>query len=720
MKRIVTLLVASFLLSGCLQPDPRTVEGIQNGQTYVKYFGDDAPAGAQTLPEYLVIRYSKNIGERQVFLNGSKVGDKFEYASNLMRLRLTDVKDFLRQGDNSMLIEPLNLARATNLKFRFDSQGPVVQPSSACVFGDSGCSAGNGMVSVKLEAYDASDIASISLNDTPATKVDGQWVVETSYNPPNDIFTIVARDENGMEETTRYLKDGANISDVFKLKLGESALDGMKPLINDKMKNIRLDAKALSDVGLDNVLYAMDAGVAHVYIRLLDIRIGQGNLNSFTFDKSVSNRIGLDMHMQPTIDHTPDNGTVSGDKDQVGTYAKVQIITTCKPRDWYESKARNLEFGFCVTDWGFAELLIESMDVTGDVDLRLADGQFNVDLLDSVDITMHDTKALASADNSLTGRLISSLAASLKDSGILKSAMRALIGGVLDNNLKQIRIGMNFKNDDGDNFDLVTFAKTVTTDANSMYMAYDGSLAVREAPDNVVRSLGSYYIDEPLGDYLGGNSNLQVNVNSNLINQGLNTLYSIGMTHLTLTFADTKVHFGPDKVGSDYGKDGDRKMELVPAGPGTIRFYGSTTNQAAIDYRNAKMRVFDKKDGEWEQVFYADVDISAGVLMRASDNVFKMTINQTPNIIVNDLEQTGSLIHLGGLKLKVPDNVLKEIILGGLNLIYPFLSETELSIDIPNVDIEGSPVIGKVTTDDFSTSSGHLKFTMGVNAEARE
>ncbi|CAA0101190.1 Uncharacterised protein [BD1-7 clade bacterium] len=715
-KQMLIALSVATIMSGCIpNRSDVSVNSVQNNKTYDGYHDQ---GGSSPLPEKLVISYDSP-RDLQVFFNGVQIGRKMTYEPRQAWIKFSDLKDFMREGTNKLVIDPqLILNAGPSMTFIADTEGPTVQPVKI--------SGSEANPTVHLSAYDASDVAWIRINGTPAEDDDGDgiYTAVVNGNPTNDIFVLEAEDEHGRYKKTEYLKNGAEIKGIFRAEVGEGAIQGLTPLLNNAMAGQRFDREALERSGVGNVLYAMDAGVAHVYIKVETMYIGKGSINEFSFADEKDNRINLNVHMFPDQAYTHNDGNVTATKETAGIYAKVKLMTTCKPRSWYEEQIKRLEFGFCRTDWGYVDLLIETVDVTGQVDLTLNDGRFSVDLLDSVNIQMYDTKGILDKEgNSWTGRLISRLVPTLKNTGLFKTMTRNIIESTIANNLNQIRIGMNISNEEGHSFDLSTYADSVTTDDDSMTMTYNGGLKIANAPDNLIRSLGSVYQAQPIGEYLTsdtGNSNLRVNVNSNVINQGLDTLYSIGMTHVTVNLSDRKVLFGPEAIGDDDGKNGDRMLELVPSGPGSIFFHGTDTNQADIGYRNATMRVSEKKDGKWEQLFFANADIEAGVLMEARDKIMAITINQSPNLQINNLVQTGPLLDLGFFKLNVPDETLIRIVQFGFDILYPYLSNTELKIDIPNLESEldnGQKVSSEVTTDAFDTGNGHLRFNMSINPQ---
>lgn len=720
-------IVVGLLLAGCLPNNPQiTLEDIQENKLYAGYHGDTpSPTGDPTLPEYFRVHFDNEIGNRMIWLNGNTIGDRLTYEPGTAYIRFDELKDDLREGKNIVVLDPDRLFQTRTVNFRLDHRGPKFQAVNTCLSGDTGCSVSPGMVHVELKVDDASPVNNVSVNNTPATLDEdtGLYVVQTSNSPANNLFLVRGTDEHGQTNTTQYLKNGVEIQNLFAARIKDSTIQGLKPLIEERANAhpIRIpDENGHDPTQLIGKVLANDeaGGLADVrYVRINELRLRNMRFGKMDFkapQAGQTGRVDLDIEMYPSVPWVRDNDEVSGNENEVGTYVRTTTWRRCLANCWFgcavgtrdDNPANNGDgTRLCRSD---ANMLIESVDIVGEVDFGVQNSNFHLSLGDAVNVNLMDTEGV--------GEGIGGLAASFKDWAIMKNIMKGIIQGVLNTNLQQIRLGANFENEKGHSFDLVTRANAVATGNGYMDMFYNGKLEIVNAPPNLVRSLGSLYEPSvPIG-YVGDNSsNLYVNVNTNIVNQGFDTLYSIGMTHFTIRFKDGSVNFGPD-AKADFETDGyERVLELIPSGPGHIIMHGTNEDQATLQYRNATMRIMDYEDGEWKLKFFANADINGGVSMRAADKVMKITINQALRMDVNEVTQIEPIISLPWLSVDVPDETLIGIIKFGFDYLYPFLSGSELTIDIP--DIETDEFRSEVTTDAFETRNGHLKFSMSINPQ---
>ena len=720
MKRFsatITMLAGCVLwLSGCIGNSDYRIVSPTQGQTYVT-LSDEADAPNQgsysKFPAQLSISYSsKPGGSLNIYLNGNAIGSLFSYGATSATVNVAEIKDFLRQGSNTMTVEPLQFGPTAT--FILDSAGPQLTIKSVCYYGDDGCAVSSGEVQVDISAIDPTDVTQVTLEGNTASLNNGLYRVVV---PVDSLYTFTAEDAFGFVSTMTYLGDGENIDEIFKVRIGESAISGLTPILDDAISGTQMDQQGVIDAGFGDWLYAGNFSLGKIWVRIKSINLGKATINNFSFDDSVSNRIHLDIDMVPaestgyTAAAKNDGAMITTARDEVGTYAVVDVMTTYNLSYCEPDNDRFTSWFWCApTTWASdMALLMETMDVSGGVDISLTNGEFDVNFMDDVTLAMGDTEAEKDAD------FIGSIVVLLKDTNLFQNMMASIVETVLKENLNQIRIGMSISNDAGYQFDLVTQAQNVWTDADNMYMQYSGMMDVTIPDPGVKPSLGSYYIDTPLPELLDDTStsedNLAVTVNMNMVNQVLNTLYSIGMTHLTITAADEQIHFGPDAVGDDMGADGDLKVELTPSGPGIMKLSGTQTNQGTLTYNEAQMTIYRKASGAWSPLFAVNVDISAGVLMWVDDQVFNMTINGSPDFRINSVKNYTIL--------PISDELLSFAVDLMIMWGIPQVADTHLTIDIPDVDNPDYSFTTEVTTKDFSTEGGHLSFSMGINPQLR-
>ncbi|CAA0105078.1 Uncharacterised protein [BD1-7 clade bacterium] len=259
MLTLTTVLAGGvFALSGCVDNNANySVLQPSNGQTYVSFFGpDDDPenaTGTQELPEQIRVGYSSNPGSLQVFLNGQQIGSQFTLTPTFGWVAVEDIKEFLVQGENNLLVEPLAFLGAATSRFTFDSQGPEINFTNV--------SRSGGNVTIQGVVDDGANIASLVI-ETYNYDVEGSTEAATgnrkgaktsrtgTFNPavaadksfsvvvPDDaVFSFTAEDQYGYVYTAEYLATDQTVNPVFKLRINETLLDAVKPLANAQGDN---------------------------------------------------------------------------------------------------------------------------------------------------------------------------------------------------------------------------------------------------------------------------------------------------------------------------------------------------------------------------------------------------------------------------------------------------------------------------------------------------
>jgi hypothetical protein len=241
--------------------------------------------------------------------------------------------------------------------------------------------------------------------------------------------------------------------------------------------------------------------------------------------------------------------------------------------------------------------------------------------------------------------------------------------------------------------------------------------------------LGSYFVREdlvmPADNPASAIDNFSIGVNSNIINQGLSSLYRSGVMHFTAANfkkdAGAKVYFGPNATAAETGiVNGDIRTVLSPNSPATFEITNGTAgSEATLEYQGAAMDVDIYLNNAWKTMFHAKVDIKAGVLLTVVDQKVHMTIEGTPELTIHELLDLNVSLGSGGNVLNIfAGKALIETIVNQLiGFAIPQVAESFMVIDVP--DIEG-PVGTKVitTTEGIEANNGkHLGFSMGMNLE---
>ncbi len=368
--------------------------------------------------------------------------------------------------------------------------------------------------------------------------------------------------------------------------------------------------------------------------------------------------------------------------------------------------------------------ILDGYNLQGAAVAQFNDGQFNLDVND-LDLGLSPSTAEISLDNDFLDFFLNML------SGALSGVFRDIAANVLENNLQEFRLLFNQKTGWDTEFDIYsgaeqTFTQCVVAGEKvalnqcggsgqseiDWHLYYKGNVPVLVADDRVTPPLGSRYVENAVAapsNLEGDADNFAIVINSNVINQALTAFYMTGATHFAIL--DGKTHFRPDAT-DDMGKKGDLRIAFVPSGPGYFEMEAGTASTAQLVYRNASMNIEKKQaDDSWKADFNVNVDIAAGVEIRAVDNQFEMTVKSDPRLKVNSV--------VNNTPLPVPQEVLQVFLDVLLKVGVPQLAQTSLELDLPSLSVAESPD-GHQLKLDLSTQTveaangSHLSFSMGA------
>lgn len=263
-------------------------------------------------------------------------------------------------------------------------------------------------------------------------------------------------------------------------------------------------------------------------------------------------------------------------------------------------------------------------------------------------------------------------------------------------------------------------------------MHYNGYL--HSVKNNIGQDvLGSRFYPENLKSPDESVEDVDLSLNSNLINQALMSMHLSGVTHISVlskAVDGENVFFGAGATDHISASNGTLRVELVPNTPASFKMEqdDSTGTQAQIYYRNAEMRIDSYKNGAWQREIDLQVDMRLGVLMKAVDGDFKITILGTPDLIINTMRFKGKdYIYKENDNgfFAIAGSVVKAIIQKGvdlvLNIATPQIAQNLLTWDWPALPIEGTDKQIVIKTQKLEANNGrHLQFALKVNVEDAE
>ncbi len=273
MLRVLSVFVVVLSLFSCVPPDSPLVVTPSNGAKYVGYSGQPPLFKYHSeLPVNIVISYPTPQAFVNVYLNGQPIGKKFSYGATQATAPFSGVVEFMRQGTNTLTINPE--AFGPSITFIFDNEGPQVNIDEVVCLDGNCMDLNGGNVQVTVKALDPSNVTSVVLQSniylwdggtdntqyTPlktGTVINGVSYPMTKNGdkfsvtiPESSMYTFVSTDENGYVYTNDYLSEGHKINSVFKMRIGQSLLNSMLPVIEPMVDNMHVHApNAMADYG---------------------------------------------------------------------------------------------------------------------------------------------------------------------------------------------------------------------------------------------------------------------------------------------------------------------------------------------------------------------------------------------------------------------------------------------------------------------------------------
>lgn len=528
------------------------------------------------------------------------------------------------------------------------------------------------------------------------------------YTPGKSLlYTLRVSDIHGYETTMNIMADvaGSNdslpINNALRLAIGDSFVESLRPVIAAGLTSA-LEKNPIS--GSDLGPFKVDIGLGNMPTTVDYFHLAKGD--------ELTNP---DPNSPGKVDWSDINDGAGPDKARInlnsfkvkdGSILAVDMVITSVLAELTIEMPSSLSWLIPRLELG---MYIERINVETDAFAQAAQGKVSVQLRDSnfalQGIQTTDVKAGALDVTALAGALIPLL------EGVIGGLLPTLVNPVIADNLSRIVIGQRlYRTDlipgDIDKTNLPNPNSTKLTDEEKAILArleanvpytdfrvdvfeldtdtvlppyYDLRVGIQSKADTgkadsfVKPILGTYFSDDPINPSLVMNglgetgSNISMAINSNLINQFLAGVYSIGQMHLTLhPFSLTNLGGGKLYLGADHALTpvdpdnptqtlavkGDSRMRLWPDMPPIFAMQNiadsGSTGKGSITYPSATLAI-EKFDGsKWNNEISLQVEFDLAVLVdelegavtlgAAGPPVFKVheTVNNT-NVHISDL-----------------------------------------------------------------------------------
>lgn len=336
-------------------------------------------------------------------------------------------------------------------------------------------------------------------------------------------------------------------------------------------------------------------------------------------------------------------------------------------------------------------------------------------------------------------------------SGLLDGMFVDIVKGVIKANMPQFILGADILTEWDEEHDaslqVQSHAYQVWTNADNnnsnaleWYMYYAGYLKPLKNHSGLdVHVLGSRYDIEPVLAPVVTNADIDMAININIINQALMAFYQSGISHITMTgnphFSvindkEQKTHFGVGITDSFTFSEGEKRIRLIPRSPGTFQMNNSTVGltQATLYYRDARMIIETYKGSSFEENFDVEVDMKIGVVMKAQNDKFYITVLGVPELNINAIKIGGNSNYIYNndnqtLNASFSSNAVKGIVQGLVNLFLsvtiPEISKNMFEWEYPGIPIPETSKGIFVSTKSISANGGkHLSFGLGMSEKS--
>ncbi len=715
MKGMIFVIFCSVILSGCISgmENPFSKYLVVSPIMFDMITQEDIDSGFEVViktPDDTVV---------PIYFNGQNVTSCFTWSGVIASSDITCMSDYIRQDRNTISVNPQSLFGGTTRYFTMDTEGPSVSIKTVCYLASGDCTLSNtGDVAITVQYIDPSEVLSTTVNGITPHAENG--TVRTYIIGVSDKYTFDSVDSLGYTSTHYFKSEGQRLDEIVNVRIDETMLGALIPLINEGASAKEFGALDKSDPIMEGV-EAQILGLSNMLITVHYMKVGSFKIKEISINDSNAD-LETRMTMEPLGTNWVNNNDIVETPSDVGVevFMTMQDVLWCyDPLGWIPACQPCAHSAFDMCQNGLIKtdmhMFIEKMNVNARVnDDIVTNGNFHIkleklasgqDVLVMKDTCADNCVAGEPADEGIMGWLISS--------SILRGMILTIVEDTVNRNLNEIELGSNFKFDSGSEAELSVRVDTLTTDIGSgdnignMNIGLSGIFDTIVPDPTIAPALGSYHIeDDPLPSTEDDGSAMAVVLNSNAVNQAFLAMYNTGATHLTLLNGEVHTGLG---VTDDLGKAGDLRIEMNPSSPGGFHLaQGTTNNLAFLSFRGAEAIVAAKQsDGTWSKVTRIDMDIKAGVMMGVEGGYLKMTIANTPEFTINHMDD----INYKGQNLAffLNHGFIEKLLEVSLEWLIPYVADSRLTIDVGKLGID------KLYTDKVDTKSGHLHFQNGIS-----
>ncbi|CAA0106229.1 Uncharacterised protein [BD1-7 clade bacterium] len=576
------------------------------------------------------------------------------------------------------------------------------------------------------------------------------------------IFTFEAKDTFDNVSEFQILANGNALNPIFKLRMGTSAMESLRPVLNDVLSGLHLngndpDSPFYSDIlknfsirfigdgeesastnvtcepkkagGLiipinwkENCQFdGVEGSTTLLYLG--DLVLDQSRFHELRINDSETETLQMDLAIRESgEDPLRDYGM------QVSLRA---LVSECKHElysEWHDGLNYWFTKGIKCSEKDndgllslmyandpapdgkrYATLRMKETLMKGPVGVAITDGALET----NVNKVKFSFSGLSSVRNPL-GIPIGWL------TPIIELILPPLVQATLNNALHGFSLPLVFTSiDNGTKFSLQPEAFQVFTQSQpdnpiqepAMHMNYLGIMATDIqslidagfTPEDIPPVLGSSYTPQnlPAPAPTQDGDNLEITLNSNFINQALLTLYNTGLMHISVV--DGQLFFGPKATDN---MNGTLRIRLVPNGPAnlTVTTSEDDNSQPGISWRKAQLYL-DRRSGEtWAPMLGLDVDLAASVDMFAEDNQIFLKLNAPELDVIS--------VRLGDGDTESP--LMRQLLDIVVRMILPIFTDQTIPLPLPDLSGPDGEIMTIDMVDFTTEEGGHMNIKLNI------
>lgn len=581
----------------------------------------------------------------KVVLNGFNVQSYFTFGDTSATANAEDLKDFMVQGTNTIVINP-SLFKPKR-KFVFDNQGPHIVVTEVSK---------SNPIEVRGFAKDPSGIKSLTLNGQNAiveSDDEGNHTFRVTVGS-TEIYNFQASDNLNQNSSLSYAAPGRVFNDSIKASVGASALNAIAPLISQVIVDTEFNEEQLNPVNplLNNILTFKSSITGNTYgvdANLSSLKIGSVAIN--------------DLSVRPDND-----GSLSFDANAMDAFVTITVIL-------YTGGQNNIDFSLSlkianIRAQGVATLGVQdqALDVkVSDLGLTMTDAGIvlgdsgNPEAPDKVKVLKPPFDLLAKIVNALkkpVGQLVAS-----KLNAVLANQMEFVIKTRLF--IQDVGLG------------LTTSMESIGTKDGNIVVALGGKVEPLTSikPGNNRPVLGSIYNDAPTPDPRTDLGNLTAVVSGNFLNQAVMAAFKAGL--IDITVFGNQILLGAI-VDDNMGVNGNTRIRVAPSAPPGFTFAGEKVAVANVSMYNLDIMQEKKINGEWKPIVKITVDFRAAVVLGVTaENAIKISLLNYPDVEIQALDN--------GYGFNIGTSTINSIIDKAVPIVIDKIADAIPAIKIPAI-----------------------------------